>query len=47
MLEKHFGLIEMIFSFGVFIGLCLWQLWSLEKERKRLRDEPPRSHDER
>jgi hypothetical protein len=39
MLEGYFGLIEMLFSFGLVVGLCVWQLWSAEKARKRLRDE--------
>ncbi|WP_154451730.1 hypothetical protein [Methylocystis rosea] len=46
MFGDYFGMIEMVFSFGVVIGLCLWQLWSLEKARKRLRDEQSKS-DER
>jgi hypothetical protein len=33
MFGDYFGVIEMVFSFGVVIGLCLWQLWSLEKAR--------------
>lgn len=39
MFDDYFGVVELVFSFGVVIGLCLWQLWSLEKARKRLRDE--------
>jgi hypothetical protein len=46
MLDDYFGAVELAFSFGVVIGLCLWQLWSLEKARKRLRDEESKS-DER
>ncbi|MBG0793094.1 hypothetical protein IYY11_06790 [Methylocystis sp. H62] len=46
MLDDYFGLVEMVFSFGLIIGLCVWQLWALEKARKRLSDEQSKS-DER
>lgn len=46
MFGDYFGVVELVFSFGAVIGLCLWQLWSLEKARKRLRDEQSKS-DER
>ncbi len=34
--EKYYGIVEMLFSFGLLIAFCLWQLWSVEKTRKRL-----------
>ncbi len=45
MLENYFGIIEMVFSFGLVIGFCLWQLWSVERTRERLRDEETKSGD--
>lgn len=47
MFGDYFGVVELVFSFGVVIGLCIWQLWSLEKARKRLRDEESTSDDRR
>jgi hypothetical protein len=40
--ETAFGLVEMTFSFGLVIAFGVWQLWSIEKTRKRLRDEQSR-----
>jgi len=45
MFDGYFGVVELVFSFGVVIGLCLWQLRSLQKARKRLRDEAPNADD--
>lgn len=39
MLENYYGLVEMVFSFGVVIIFGIWQLRSIEKTRKRLREE--------
>lgn len=39
MSETLYGLVELIFVFGVVIILGLWQLTSIEKTRKRLREE--------
>jgi hypothetical protein len=35
--ENYYGIVEMLFSFGLLIAFCVWQLWSVEKTRKRLR----------
>jgi len=37
---KWFGVIEMVFSFGVVAGLLGWQYWSL-------RDRPPKDGDKK
>jgi hypothetical protein len=37
--ENYYGIVEMAFSFGLLIAFCVWQLWSVEKTRKRLREE--------
>ncbi len=34
----NYGLIEMVFSFGVVILFGVWQLWSLEKSKKKTRE---------
>jgi hypothetical protein len=47
MSDEYFGVVEMAFSFGLIIILCVWQLWSLEKARKRLRDEQSKADDKR
>ncbi len=42
MSEKYYGIVEMLFSFGLLIAFCVWQLWSVERTRKRLREEQAR-----
>jgi hypothetical protein len=42
MFENYFGIIELVFSFGLVIVLCVWQLREIEKTRKRLSDEERR-----
>jgi hypothetical protein len=37
----YFGLVEMAFSFGVVIGLALWELRSVQRARKNKRKSPP------
>lgn len=39
MSDNVFGLVEMAFSFGLIFIFGLWQLWSIEKTRERLRQE--------
>jgi len=38
MSSDYYGIVEMVFSFGVVIAFAIWQLISLERHRKRLRD---------
>ncbi|HEY8215089.1 MAG TPA: hypothetical protein VIG36_13280 [Methylocystis sp.] len=47
MSDEYFGVVEMVFSFGLIIILGVWQLLSLEKARKRLRDEQSHNDDTR
>jgi cytochrome oxidase assembly protein ShyY1 len=47
MSDEYFGVVEMVFSFGLIIILGVWQLRSLEKARKRLRDEQSKADDKR
>jgi cytochrome oxidase assembly protein ShyY1 len=47
MSDEYFGVVEMAFSFGLIIILGVWQLRSLEKARKRLRDEGSNADDNR
>jgi hypothetical protein len=42
--ETYFGVVEMAFSFGLIIAFCVWQLYSVEKTRKRLRQEHSREN---
>ncbi len=37
--ENYYGIVEMAFSFGLLIAFGVWQLWSVAKTRKRLREE--------
>ncbi len=46
MLENAYGLVEMAFVFGLVILIGVWQLVSIEKTRKRLREEEEREEDE-
>jgi hypothetical protein len=42
---KYSGLVEMLLSFGVILGFCFWQLYSVARaKRKRLERE--RAHNE-
>ncbi len=41
MLENYYGVVEMGFVFGLIVVFCLWQLYSIEKTRERLRRAPP------
>src|SRR5208283_1804758 len=42
--QQYFGLVEMVFSFGVVLAVAFWQLRSIRKAREKLRekDEPPK-----
>ena len=42
MSENAIGLVEMAFTFGLVIVFGVWQLWSIEKTRKRLRQKQER-----
>ena len=33
--QQYYGVIEMVFSFGVILAVGVQQLWSLSRERKR------------
>jgi cytochrome oxidase assembly protein ShyY1 len=33
----YYGVVEMVFSFGVILALAVWQLFSLEKAKKKTR----------
>ena len=33
--ERYFGIVEMIFSFGIVLGLLFWQLYSVNKAKQR------------
>jgi hypothetical protein len=46
MFENYFGIVELVFSFGVIIAVCVWQLREIEKTRKRLSDEERRRGDQ-
>lgn len=35
--SDYFGLMEMVFSFGVVIGLAFWELRSVKKAKKKIR----------
>lgn len=45
--ENAYGLVEMAVVFGLVIVFGLWQLSSIEKTRKRLREEEQKQTDER
>jgi hypothetical protein len=45
--ENAYGIVEMAFVFGLVVIFGVWQLGSIEKARKWLRDEEARSKDER
>lgn len=34
-----FGLIELVFVFGVVLALGLWELWSIRRELRRSREQ--------
>ena len=41
--SQYFGLVEMVFSFGVVLAFAFWQLRSIRKAREKLREkEKPR-----
>ena len=42
MIENYYGLIELVFTSTLVIGFCLWQLWAVEKAKKKTRDEQAR-----
>jgi len=44
--ENAYGLVEMAFVFGLVICIGFWQLLSIEKTRKRLREEEARKEDD-
>lgn len=44
--ENAYGLVEMAFVFGLVICVGVWQLLSIEKTRKRLREEEARKDDD-
>jgi hypothetical protein len=33
--ERYFGVVEMIFSFGIVLGFLFWQLRSVNKAKKQ------------
>jgi hypothetical protein len=37
----YYGLVEMVFSLGVVIGLALWELRSVQRSKKKTGDPPP------
>lgn len=45
--ENAYGIVEMAFVFGLVVVFGLWQLWSIEKNRRRLRDEEAQKKDVR
>lgn len=40
--ENYYGLVELVFTLGLLIVFGVWQLRSIEKTRKRLREEQQR-----
>ncbi len=44
--SDYFGLMEMVFSFGVVIGLAFWELRSVKKAKKKNQDAPPSDESE-
>lgn len=38
-MENYFGVVEMIFSFGLVLALCIWQLWALERAKRKIERE--------
>lgn len=44
--ENAYGIVEMAFVFGLVVIVGVWQLWSIEKTRKRLREEETRKRDD-
>jgi hypothetical protein len=34
----YYGVVEMIFSFGLILAFAVWQLFSLEKAKKKTRE---------
>jgi hypothetical protein len=41
-LENYYGLIELVLTLMLVIGLCLWQLRDVEKAKKKLAEEQAR-----
>lgn len=39
MLEDYFGVVELVFSFSLIVGFCLWQIWATEKAKKKFEQE--------
>lgn len=37
--ETLYGLVEMLLVFGLVVAFCVYQLWSVERTRARLRKE--------
>ncbi len=35
---QYYGLVELVFSFGVLLAFAFWQLRSIRKAREKLRD---------
>jgi len=35
---QYYGLVELVFSFGVLLAFAFWQLRSIRKTREKLRD---------
>ncbi len=33
--HKYFGLVEMLFSFGVVLAFAIWEVYSLRRDKKR------------
>lgn len=34
-MDRYFGVVEMLFSFGIVLGFLFWQLWSVNKAKQR------------
>jgi hypothetical protein len=37
--DNAYGIVEMAFTFGLVVAFGVWQLWSIERTRKRMREE--------
>ena len=33
--SQYFGVVEMLFSFGLVLAFCFWQLYSVSQAKKR------------
>jgi hypothetical protein len=39
--ENYYGIVEMTLVFSLVLGFCVWQLYSIEKTREKLRRAQP------